>query len=132
MEKYLQDENIKYLFLHGETKKRDLMIKEFDDESVECFLISIKAGGVGINLTAAENVLILDPMWNPSIENQAIDRAYRIGQENEVNVYRFITKNSVEEKIRNLQDKKRKLSGLLNAEVSLSSLSKAEMETIFN
>jgi len=132
MEKYLKEEKIKYLFLHGETKKREIMVKEFADEDVECFLISIKAGGVGINLTSAENVLILDPLWNPSVENQAIDRAYRIGQENEVNVYRFITRNSVEEKIRDLQDKKRKLSGLLNAEVSIGSLTKAEMETIFN
>ena len=71
------------------------------------FLISLKTGGVGLNLTEAGYVFLLDPWWNPAIEDQAIDRAHRIGQENPVTVYRFITKDSVEENVSRLQEKKR-------------------------
>jgi SNF2 family DNA or RNA helicase len=79
------------------------------DESVKVFLISLKAGGVGLNLTAADYVFILDPWWNPAIEAQAVDRAHRIGQQRTVFTYKFIAKNSVEEKILDLQRSKQRL-----------------------
>ncbi|KKU65399.1 MAG: SNF2-related protein [Candidatus Wolfebacteria bacterium GW2011_GWD2_47_17] len=71
------------------------------------FLISLKAGGTGLNLVSADNVIIFDPWWNPSVENQAIDRAHRIGQKNSVNVYKLVTKGTIEEKILKLQEKKK-------------------------
>jgi SNF2 family DNA or RNA helicase len=74
------------------------------------FLISLKAGGTGLNLTAADYVYIVDPWWNPAVENQAIDRCYRIGQEKKVFAYRMICKNTVEEKILDLQAKKKKIA----------------------
>jgi SNF2 family DNA or RNA helicase len=92
-------------------------------------LISLKAGGVGLNLTAAEYVFILDPWWNPAVEAQAIDRAHRIGQENTVFTYKFITRNTVEEKILALQrSKKRLFNELITTEDSfVKSLSKTDV-----
>jgi len=81
-----------------------------EDESVRIFLISLKAGGLGLNLTKADYVFLLDPWWNPAVEQQAIDRAHRIGQENKVFTYKFITKDTVEEKIIALQNHKIKLA----------------------
>ena len=81
----------------------------FQSGKTPVFLISLKAGGVGLNLTAASYVFIMDPWWNPAVETQAIDRAHRIGQENTLTVYRPIIKNSVEEKVLALQDMKRQL-----------------------
>lgn len=107
---YLNENKIAYCYLDGATKKRQEVVDKFQtDESTKVFLISLKAGGVGLNLTAAEYVFILDPWWNPAIEAQAIDRAHRIGQENTVFTYKFITRNTVEEKILALQRSKKRL-----------------------
>ena len=82
------------------------MVNEFNENNVSVFLISLKAGGTGLNLTGADIVIHFDPWWNLSAENQASDRAYRIGQRNNVQVYKLITKGTIEEKIRDLQQKK--------------------------
>ena len=86
-----------------------MMVEQFQSGKTPLFLISLKAGGVGLNLTAANYVFIMDPWWNPAVENQAIDRAHRIGQKNKLFVYKPIIKNSVEEKVLSLQTQKRKL-----------------------
>jgi SNF2 family DNA or RNA helicase len=90
-------------------KKRAEQVEEFQNGDANIFLISLKAGGVGLNLTAANYIFIMDPWWNPAVENQAIDRAHRIGQENKVTVYRPIIKDSIEEKVIALQESKREL-----------------------
>lgn len=90
-------------------KKRQAEVERFQDGDAQVFLISLKAGGVGLNLTAASYIFLMDPWWNPAVENQAIDRAYRIGQENKLTVYRPIIKDSVEEKVLVLQNSKREL-----------------------
>jgi len=108
---YFEDNNLKYSLLTGKSQKREKIIDDFQNNSDnKIFLISIKAGGVGLNLTSASYVFIIDPWWNPAIENQAISRAHRIGQKNKVMVYRFISENTIEEKIRKLQKKKQKLA----------------------
>ena len=113
IEKELKKHNIKYFKLTGATKidERMKMVDEFNENSnIKLFLISLKAGGTGLNLTGADMVIHYDPWWNISTENQATDRAYRIGQKNNVQVYKLITKNSIEEKIYELQEKKAKLA----------------------
>ncbi|SFD53022.1 Superfamily II DNA or RNA helicase, SNF2 family [Spirosoma endophyticum] len=111
---YLKEKNIKYAYLDGSTIDRQSQVKLFQtDESVKLFLISLKAGGLGHNLTAADYVFILDPWWNPAIEAQAVDRAHRIGQDKTVFTYKFIAKNTVEEKILSLQRAKQQLAGSL-------------------
>ncbi|WP_318840735.1 DEAD/DEAH box helicase [Reichenbachiella ulvae] len=112
--KYLDGQKIKYAYLDGTTKDRQQQVEKFqNDPEIQVFLISLKAGGLGLNLTQAEYVFLLDPWWNPAIEAQAIDRAHRIGQKNKVFTYRFITKNTVEEKIMQLQQSKKKLASEL-------------------
>jgi len=107
---YFDRSGIKYEYLTGSTKDRQERIDHFNnDESVQVFLLSLKAGGTGLNLTGADYVIHYDPWWNPAVEDQATDRAYRIGQTKNVMVYRLITKNSVEEKIQRLKGKKRDL-----------------------
>jgi len=107
----LDKEEIKYAYLTGQTRKREEQVELFqNDESVRVFLISLKAGGTGLNLTQAEYVFIVDPWWNPAVENQAIDRAYRIGQQNKVMAIRLITPGTIEEKIMELQQRKRRLA----------------------
>ena len=101
---YLKEKTIKYAYLDGSTLDRQSQVELFQtDDSVKLFLISLKAGGLGHNLTAADYVFILDPWWNPAIEAQAVDRAHRIGQQKTVFTYKFIAKNTVEEKILSLQ-----------------------------
>jgi SNF2 family DNA or RNA helicase len=90
-------------------KKRQSQVEIFQERKAPIFLISLKAGGVGLNLTAASYVFIMDPWWNPAVESQAIDRAHRIGQENTLTVYRPIIKDSVEEKVLELQKMKKEL-----------------------
>jgi len=105
--------NISYEYLDGKCsiKQREQSVNNFqNNENLRVFLISLKAGGTGLNLTAADYVYILDPWWNPAVENQAIDRCYRIGQNKNVFAYRMICKNTVEEKIMNLQAKKTKIA----------------------
>jgi len=110
VEKELSVEGIAFVRLDGKTRRRAERIKTFqEDPSVTVFLISLKAGGVGLNLTAAEYVFLLDPWWNPAVEAQAIDRAHRIGQTSRVIAYRLIAANTVEEKVAALQQQKRDL-----------------------
>ena len=98
-------------------KKRQAEVDRFQNGEAQVFLISLKAGGVGLNLTAASYIFLMDPWWNPAVENQAIDRAYRIGQENKLTVYRPIIKDSVEEKVIVLQNSKKELfKDLMNTE----------------
>lgn len=102
---------ISYEYLDGKSRKRADSVKRFqEDPSVQAFLISIKAGGHGLNLTAADYVFLLDPWWNPAVEAQAIDRAHRIGQNNPVIAYRFVCRDTVEEKILELQKSKKALA----------------------
>ncbi|MBK9270792.1 MAG: hypothetical protein IPM48_04275 [Saprospiraceae bacterium] len=113
-EKWLKEEKIAFVKLTGDTPgtERQKIIQRFQEDSeILFFLISIKAGGTGLNLTAAEYVFILDPWWNPFVEKQAVARAHRIGQEKAIQVIRFITKDSIEEKIHRLQKDKLQLSG---------------------
>jgi SNF2 family DNA or RNA helicase len=101
------------LVLHGQTqvKKRQEMVQRFqDDESVPFFVLSLKAGGAGLNLTAASHVIHFDRWWNPAVENQATDRAFRIGQKRNVLVHKFVCRGTVEEKIDDLIESKRQLS----------------------
>ena len=124
------------IYLTGETKidERIEMVDKFNkDPDVKIFLISLKAGGTGLNLTGADMVIHYDPWWNLSAENQATDRAYRIGQKNNVQVYKLITSNSIEEKIQELQEKKAKLIDdvLDTKQTFISKLSKDEIMSLF-
>ena len=110
IEKELNARNIKYSKLTGQTKKRDEAIDRFKRGEADVFLISLKAGGVGLNLTEADTVIMYDPWWNPAAETQAADRAHRIGQDKPVFVYKLITENTVEEKILAMQEKKKALA----------------------
>ena len=108
---YLKNNKIDFAYLDGSSTDRREQVERFNkDHKLKVFLISIKAGGLGLNLTEADYVFILDPWWNPAVEAQAIDRAHRIGQKKKVFTYKFITRNSVEEKILMLQQKKLKLT----------------------
>ena len=137
LEKELIQANIKYFKLTGSTKveERINLVDEFNDNpEIKVFLISLKAGGTGLNLTGADMVIHYDPWWNISTENQATDRAYRIGQKNNVQVYKLITKNSIEEKIYKLQEKKAKLADqMLDTNTTfISKLSREEIMELFN
>jgi SNF2 family DNA or RNA helicase len=135
VKEYLESENIKYAYLDGTTKDRQGQVRIFQEkEEVKIFLISLKAGGVGLNLTKAEYVFLLDPWWNPAVEAQAIDRAHRIGQENKVIIYKFITHNTVEEKIMALQERKMALAGeLISTEESfMKSLNREDIEALLD
>src|SRR5262249_25249484 len=100
-----------YLYLDGSTPPldREERVDRFQTGEIPIFLISLKAGGTGLNLTAADNVIILDPWWNPAVEDQAADRAHRIGQTRPVTVYRLVAKDTIEEKILELHETKRAL-----------------------
>ncbi len=111
VESEIKNLKIPYLMLTGSSTNREELVKNFqNNENVKVFLISLKAGGFGLNLTAADYVFLLDPWWNPASENQALDRAHRIGQDRKVFAYRFITSGTIEEKILQLQEKKSKLA----------------------
>ncbi|MCF0058333.1 DEAD/DEAH box helicase [Dyadobacter sp. CY356] len=127
---YLDKGNVTYAYLDGSTKDRQAEVENFQNNAnVKIFLISLKAGGLGLNLTAADYVFILDPWWNPAIEAQAVDRAHRIGQDRTVFTYKFITKNSVEEKILALQKTKKQLADDLisNEDGFIKSLSREDV-----
>jgi SNF2 family DNA or RNA helicase len=124
----LDAEGIRYEYLDGQTRDRATPVARFQEDP-ECplFLISLKAGGLGLNLTAAEYVFLLDPWWNPAVEAQAIDRAHRIGQARHVFAYRLIAKDTVEEKVAELQQTKRDLAdAILSADAGLVRNLKAE------
>jgi len=108
---------ISYQYLDGSTpaKQRAIRVKDFQSGKGDLFLISLKAGGSGLNLTAADYVIHMDPWWNPAVEDQASDRAHRIGQQRPVTIYRLIVKNSIEEKIVGLHRDKRNLADSLLA-----------------
>jgi superfamily II DNA or RNA helicase len=130
----LDAEKIKYSYLDGSTKNRQELVDEFNaDDAITVFLISLKAGGTGLNLTGADTVIHFDPWWNPAVEDQATDRAHRIGQTKVVNVYRLIAKSTVEEKILQLSDKKRELvANVLSTEdVGLKGMTKQDVENLF-
>ncbi|MFC3198395.1 DEAD/DEAH box helicase [Parapedobacter deserti] len=111
---YFDKHNVGYAYLDGATKNREEVVKQFrENEDTRLFLISIKAGGVGLNLVEADYVFILDPWWNPAVEQQAIDRTHRIGQTRNVFIYKFITKGTVEEKILALQNRKKTIADTL-------------------
>ena len=129
----LETRNIPFSYLDGTTKDRRKEVDNFQNKKeVKVFLISLKAGGVGLNLTAADYVFMLDPWWNPAVEAQAVDRAHRIGQKNVVFNYKFITRNTVEEKILKLQQEKLKLvNDLITVDESIiKSLSKEDIENL--
>ncbi len=110
---YFESEEWKYSILTGKSSNREAIIDDFQsDKNNHLFLISLKAGGVGLNLTSADYVLIIDPWWNPAAENQAISRAHRIGQNKKVMVYRYISKQTIEEKIKKLQAQKTDLASV--------------------
>jgi superfamily II DNA or RNA helicase len=117
----LDEAEIRYEYLDGKTRDRAARVERFQkDPECKLFLISLKAGGLGLNLTAAEYVFLLDPWWNPAVEAQAIDRAHRIGQTKSVFAYRLIAKDTVEEKVLELQKTKRDLAdAIINADNSL-------------
>jgi SNF2 family DNA or RNA helicase len=125
----IEQNNWKYSLLTGQTSQREKVISQFQNEpDNRIFLISLKAGGVGLNLTGADYVFIIDPWWNPAAENQAISRAHRIGQNKNVFVYRFITENSIEEKIQKLQGRKSSLADkFINSNNPLKEISKEEI-----
>lgn len=108
----LEEEKISYYMLTGSTskEKRAKLVEAFNNDNTSVFCISLKAGGTGLNLTAADIVIHFDPWWNLAVQNQATDRAHRIGQKNVVNVYKLIAKGTIEENILKLQDKKRELA----------------------
>ena len=136
IEKELKKRQISYLKLTGQTKvseRIELVDKFNEDKDIKVFLISLKAGGTGLNLTGADMVIHYDPWWNLSAENQATDRTYRIGQKNNVQVYKLITKNSIEEKIYELQQKKAKLvdNMLSTQNTFINQLSKEDIMELF-
>ncbi len=120
---HLDHAGIEYEYLDGQTRDRKAHVERFqEDDSCRIFLISLKAGGLGLNLTAAEYVFLLDPWWNPAVEAQAIDRAHRVGQTKTVFAYRLICRGTVEEKILELQKEKRKLADAILAGDSKGSI----------
>ncbi|MCU0354603.1 MAG: DEAD/DEAH box helicase, partial [Cytophagales bacterium] len=132
---HLDKMDVTYAYLDGQTKDRRGQVELFqENDDISVFLISLKAGGLGLNLTAADYVFILDPWWNPAIEAQAVDRAHRIGQQQTVFTYKFITKNTVEEKILALQQHKLRLAGdlITNEETFVKSLSKEDILTLLD
>lgn len=133
IEPALHADNIAYVKLTGQTRKRAEAIETFQNGQVPVFLISLKAGGTGLNLTAADTVIHYDPWWNPAVEQQATDRAHRIGQINKVFVYKLITVGTVEEKIQELQQRKQQLAdALLNGtDQAGSQLSQQDLEVLF-
>jgi SNF2 family DNA or RNA helicase len=131
----LKSRKIPFAYLDGSSNDRKEQVEKFNkDQNLKVFLISIKAGGLGLNLTEADYVFIMDPWWNPAVEAQATDRAHRIGQKKKVFSYKFITRNTVEEKILQLQKHKLKLSeNLIQSEESaIKSLSREDIEMLLN
>ena len=135
VKEWLVKEGIKHEYLTGAVKNRQEVVERFNtDESIPIFLVSLKAGGTGLNLTGADYVIHYDPWWNPAVEDQATDRAYRIGQTKKVFVYRLITKNTVEEKIQKLkQDKRNLVDSVISVDRNISkTLTYADLQDIFS
>jgi SNF2 family DNA or RNA helicase len=135
VEKELKTNNICYEYLDGAVKNREERVQRFrENEQCRVFLISLKAGGAGINLTEADYVFLIDPWWNPAVEAQAIDRTHRIGQTKKVFAYRMICKDTIEEKVLKLQDKKKSVAGeLITTEQSfMKQLDKEDIMDLFS
>ncbi|MBP5250307.1 MAG: DEAD/DEAH box helicase, partial [Lachnospiraceae bacterium] len=136
IKKALDDMGYSYFYLDGSTKnsERSERVKAFNAGERQLFLISLKAGGTGLNLTGADSVIHFDPWWNPAVEEQATDRAHRIGQKNVVEVIKLITKGTIEEKIYKLQNRKKELSEAIisTKEVFINSLTKEEIMELFS
>ena len=134
LERHLAATGVPHQFLHGGTsvRERDAMVQRFQSGEVPVFLLSLKAGGTGLNLTRADHVVHVDRWWNPAVEDQATDRAYRIGQTRPVQVHRFVTQGTIEEKVAELLARKRSLadSVLGRGEAALTELSDAELRDL--
>jgi SNF2 family DNA or RNA helicase len=130
----MEEDGVPYEYLDGSTLDRARHVENFQsDDGPPVFLISLKAGGSGLNLTAADTVIHFDPWWNPAVEDQATDRAHRIGQTKVVTMYRLIAKGTIEEKILELAGKKRELVGaVLSEDVGgAKTLTKSDLEDLF-
>ncbi len=130
----LGQRGLEHLYLDGRTRKRAALVQRFQEEAdPKLFLISLKAGGSGLNLTAADYVFVLDPWWNPAVEAQAIDRAHRIGQTRKVMAYRVIAKDTIEERVLELQARKRELTAALFEQKKgpLATLTREDIEFLF-
>jgi len=134
IEKAMKEDGVPYEYLDGSTKDRAERVERFQtDPTVPVFLISLKAGGTGLNLTAADTVIHFDPWWNPAVEQQATDRAHRIGQTKVVTAYRLVAAGTIEEKILQLKAKKRELvaSVLSEDQGGVKKLTKSDLEELF-
>ena len=131
IEERLLEKGIRFYKITGATSKKDRigMVKQFNDDDTPVFLISLKAGGVGLNLTGADMVIHYDPWWNVAVQNQATDRAHRIGQTKKVTVYKIIAKGTIEEKIVKLQETKKDLAdSIISGEnIGISNRSKEDL-----
>ena len=135
----LDEEKINHMYLDGSVNasKRLELVQEFNEnKDIKVFLISLKAGGTGLNLTSADIVVHFDPWWNPAVEEQATDRAHRIGQKNIVQVIKLISEGTIEDKIINMQEEKKKLindviDSSYTSENVLKSLSSDELKSLF-
>jgi SNF2 family DNA or RNA helicase len=131
LERHLTARGVPTLLLHGGTPvaRREEMVAAFQDGRAPVFLLSLKAAGTGLNLTRADHVIHYDRWWNPAVEDQATDRAYRIGQTKAVQVHRFVTEGTVEEKVASLLTKKRQLADAVHGtgEAALTELGDAEL-----
>ena len=132
----LEEEGLEYFYLDGRTKaiERGKKVDEFNEGKKPVFLISLKAGGTGLNLTGADTVIHCDPWWNPAVEDQATDRAHRIGQDKTVHVIKIVTKGTIEEKIYELQEKKKAMINqvIQPGETFITGLSEDEIRALFN
>ncbi|HEV8112432.1 MAG TPA: DEAD/DEAH box helicase [Planctomycetota bacterium] len=131
----LDDAGVAYEYLDGKTRDREERVRRFqEDAACPLFLISLKAGGFGLNLTAADYVFLLDPWWNPAVERQAIDRTHRIGQTRTVNAYRLVARDTIEEKVLELQQKKRELAEAIlgGTEGTLRDLTREDLERLLS
>jgi SNF2 family DNA or RNA helicase len=129
----LAENGIPYVELRGDTKDRAGPVARFQAGEVPLFLISLKAGGTGLNLTAADTVIHYDPWWNPAVEDQATDRAHRIGQDKPVFVYKLVAQGTVEERMLELQQRKKALAAGIygSAEAAGPALDAADIESLF-
>jgi SNF2 family DNA or RNA helicase len=135
IEERLKEDNIKFLELTGKTPAKDRidLVNEFNgNEDIKVFLISLKAGGTGLTLTSADTVIHYDPWWNLAAMNQATDRTYRIGQEKQVNVIKLINKDTIEDRIVELQNRKQLLSNeVISEEDFFNRLTKDDIKNLF-
>jgi superfamily II DNA or RNA helicase len=131
---WLEEEKISYEYMDGKTSDRQARVDRFNqDDSIPVFLLSLKAGGTGLNLTGADTVIIYDPWWNPMVEDQAMDRTHRIGQEKTVTVYKLVTRHSIEEKVQRLQKNKREIFDQVfsGAQSKIGDLKPSDFDFIF-